>query len=203
MSLYSQNFYRLLYDWYDANHRVLPWRETDNPYYIWLSEVILQQTRVVQGMEYYHRFVSTYPTIELLASADEGEVLRLWQGLGYYSRARNLHKAAKMIVENQTAALTEDRPAAPDRRQTADADRRQTDALNSLMKSRAQDTTPALEAPDTGHQNSAGQRRALNDRARGLGENGVEDEHICQGGSGQAVTGKRGAVEFIPLRRLA
>ena len=69
-------------------------------------------------MEYYHRFVSTYPTIELLASADEGEVLRLWQGLGYYSRARNLHKAAKMIVERQTAALTEDRPAAPDRRQT-------------------------------------------------------------------------------------
>jgi hypothetical protein len=77
MSLYSQNFYRLLYDWYDANHRVLPWRETDNPYYIWLSEVILQQTRVVQGMEYYHRFVSTYPTIELLASADEGEVLKV------------------------------------------------------------------------------------------------------------------------------
>lgn len=117
MSLYSQNFYRLLYDWYDANHRVLPWRETDNPYYIWLSEVILQQTRVVQGMEYYHRFVSTYPTIELLASADEGEVLRLWQGLGYYSRARNLHKAAKMIVERQTAALTDDRPPTADRRQ--------------------------------------------------------------------------------------
>lgn len=117
MSLYSQNFYRLLYDWYDANHRVLPWRETDNPYYIWLSEVILQQTRVVQGMEYYHRFVSTYPTIDLLAAADEDEVLRLWQGLGYYSRARNLHKAAKMIVESQTAALTDDREPTADRRQ--------------------------------------------------------------------------------------
>ena len=117
MSLYSQNFYRLLYAWYDANHRVLPWRETDNPYYIWLSEVILQQTRVVQGMEYYHRFVSTYPTIDLLAAADEDEVLRLWQGLGYYSRARNLHKAAKMIVESQTAALTDDRPPTADRRQ--------------------------------------------------------------------------------------
>ena len=107
MSLYSQNFYRLLYAWYDANHRVLPWRETDNPYYIWLSEVILQQTRVAQGMEYYDRFVRTYPTIDLLAAADEDEVLRLWQGLGYYSRARNLHKAAKMIVESQTAALTD------------------------------------------------------------------------------------------------
>lgn len=117
MSLYSQNFYRLLYAWYDANHRVLPWRETDNPYYIWLSEVILQQTRVAQGMEYYHRFVSTYPTIDLLAAADEDEVLRLWQGLGYYSRARNLHKAAKMIVESQTAALTDDRAPTADRRQ--------------------------------------------------------------------------------------
>ena len=117
MTLYSQNFYRLLYAWYDANHRVLPWRETDNPYYIWLSEVILQQTRVVQGMEYYHRFVRTYPTIDLLAAADEDEVLRLWQGLGYYSRARNLHKAAKMIVESQTAALTDDRAPTADRRQ--------------------------------------------------------------------------------------
>ena len=117
MSLYSQNFYRLLYDWYDANHRVLPWRETDNPYYIWLSEVILQQTRVAQGMDYYDRFVRTYPTIDLLAAADEDEVLRLWQGLGYYSRARNLHKAAKMIVESQTAALTDDRAPTADRRQ--------------------------------------------------------------------------------------
>ena len=117
MSLYSQNFYRLLYAWYDANHRVLPWRETDNPYYIWLSEVILQQTRVAQGMDYYDRFVRTYPTIDLLAAADEDEVLRLWQGLGYYSRARNLHKAAKMIVERQTAALTDDRAPTADRRQ--------------------------------------------------------------------------------------
>ena len=100
MSLYSQKFYRLLYDWYDSNHRVLPWRETTNPYFIWLSEVILQQTRVAQGMEYYHRFVSTYPTVEQLAAAEEDEVLRLWQGLGYYSRARNLHKAAQMIASN-------------------------------------------------------------------------------------------------------
>ena len=99
MSLYSQNFYRLLYDWYESNHRVLPWRETTNPYYIWLSEIILQQTRVAQGLEYYDRFVRTFPTIEQLAAADEDEVMRLWQGLGYYSRARNLHKAAKLIVD--------------------------------------------------------------------------------------------------------
>lgn len=110
MSLYSQNFYRLLYDWYATNHRVLPWRETTNPYFIWLSEVILQQTRVVQGMDYYHRFVTTFPTVEQLAAADEDEVLRLWQGLGYYSRARNLHKAAKQIVSQPTLA---DTPAFP------------------------------------------------------------------------------------------
>jgi len=105
MSLYTQYFYRLLYDWYDSNHRVLPWRETTDPYYIWLSEVILQQTRVVQGMEYYYRFINTFPTIDLLAAADEDEVLRLWQGLGYYSRARNLHKAAKLIVANNLQIL--------------------------------------------------------------------------------------------------
>ena len=98
MSLSCQKFYQLLYNWYEINHRVLPWRETSDPYFIWLSEIILQQTRVVQGLEYYHRFVTTYPTVESLAAADEDEVLRLWQGLGYYSRARNLHKAAKMIV---------------------------------------------------------------------------------------------------------
>ena len=97
MSLLGQKFYRLLYDWYDINHRILPWRETNDPYYIWLSEVILQQTRVAQGIDYYDRFVRTYPTVDMLAAADEDEVLRLWQGLGYYSRARNLHRAARMI----------------------------------------------------------------------------------------------------------
>lgn len=93
-------FYRRLYDWYEINHRVLPWRETEDAYSIWLSEIILQQTRVAQGMEYYMRFVSRWPNVEALAAADEAEVLREWQGLGYYSRARNLHKAAKMIVES-------------------------------------------------------------------------------------------------------
>ena len=92
--------YSHLYRWYESNHRVLPWRETRDAYCIWLSEVILQQTRVAQGLEYYMRFVARWPRVEDLAAADEAEVLREWQGLGYYSRARNLHKAAKQIVES-------------------------------------------------------------------------------------------------------
>lgn len=85
--------------WYEENGRSLPWRETDNPYYIWLSEIILQQTRIEQGRDYYERFVATYPTVWDLAAADEQQVLKLWQGLGYYSRARNLHAAARYVVE--------------------------------------------------------------------------------------------------------
>ena len=92
--------YSHLYRWYESNHRVLPWRETRDAYCIWLSEVILQQTRVAQGLEYYMRFVARWPRVEDLAAADEAEVLREWQGLGYYSRARNLHKAAIQIVES-------------------------------------------------------------------------------------------------------
>ncbi len=88
-----------LLEWFSREARDLPWRRTKNPYYLWLSEVILQQTQVVQGMAYYHRFVETYPRVEDLASAEEDEVLHLWQGLGYYSRARNLRRAAQMIVE--------------------------------------------------------------------------------------------------------
>ncbi len=86
--------------WFMQEARDLPWRRTKNPYYIWLSEVILQQTQVVQGLDYYHKFTETYPRVEDLASADEDEVLKLWQGLGYYSRARNLLRSAKMIVED-------------------------------------------------------------------------------------------------------
>lgn len=83
--------------WYSQNKRDLPWRNTKNPYHIWLSEVILQQTRVNQGLPYYERFLELFPTVHHLAKADEREVLRAWQGLGYYSRARNLHKTAKII----------------------------------------------------------------------------------------------------------
>lgn len=85
--------------WYRQNKRNLPWRETKNPYLIWLSEIILQQTRVIQGKSYYSKFVNRYPEIEDLANAKEQEVLNLWQGLGYYSRARNLHFASKQVME--------------------------------------------------------------------------------------------------------
>lgn len=88
----------ILIDWYNINKRDLPWRITTNPYLIWLSEVILQQTRVDQGYAYFIKFAETYPTVELLANAEEDEVLKLWQGLGYYSRARNLHSTAKLIT---------------------------------------------------------------------------------------------------------
>lgn len=84
--------------WYNINQRDLPWRHSKNPYAIWLSEVILQQTRVAQGLPYYERFLATFPTVNDLANAHEDQVLKLWQGLGYYSRARNLHKAAKVIA---------------------------------------------------------------------------------------------------------
>ena len=88
-----------LIDWYGVNGRNLPWRRTRDPYRIWLSEVILQQTRIAQGMDYYLRFVARFPDVGALAAADEDEVLKLWQGLGYYSRARNLHAAARQVVE--------------------------------------------------------------------------------------------------------
>ena len=93
------SFSNQIISWFRENGRALPWRETRDPYAIWLSEIILQQTRIVQGLEYWERFMAQYPTVEALAAASEDEVLKLWQGLGYYSRARNLHAAAKQIVE--------------------------------------------------------------------------------------------------------
>lgn len=105
--MYNQ-FSSLLIDWYNHNKRDLPWRETSNPYLIWVSEVILQQTRVEQGLEYFYRFVNQFPTLEHLANAEEEEVLKLWQGLGYYSRARNMHKAAKLVVDNHHATFPRD-----------------------------------------------------------------------------------------------
>lgn len=86
-----------LLTWYQNSHRELPWRETHNPYYIWISEIILQQTRVEQGLSYFYRFVEKFPTISSLADATEQEVLIIWQGLGYYARARNMQFAAKQI----------------------------------------------------------------------------------------------------------
>ena len=91
-------FSDILSQWYAINKRDLPWRSTVNPYYIWLSEIILQQTRVEQGLPYYLKFIDTFPVVADLANADEDLVLKLWQGLGYYSRARNLQFSAKLIL---------------------------------------------------------------------------------------------------------
>ncbi|MDG1870874.1 MAG: A/G-specific adenine glycosylase [Flavobacterium sp.] len=92
------NFSNLLIQWYLLNKRDLPWRNTINPYHIWLSEIMLQQTRVAQGTPYFLAFTTAFPTVFDLAKADEEQVLKLWQGLGYYSRARNLHKAAQYVA---------------------------------------------------------------------------------------------------------
>ena len=93
--------------WFSLYKRELPWRSTHNPYYIWLSEIILQQTRIDQGTAYYLRFIDEFPTISDLANASEDQILKLWQGLGYYSRARNLHFTAKYILENYNGIFPE------------------------------------------------------------------------------------------------
>jgi A/G-specific adenine glycosylase len=93
------NFTQTLRHWYDENKRDLPWRNTANPYLIWLSEIILQQTRVEQGMPYYHRFAEKYPTVSAFAAATEDEILKLWQGLGYYSRGRNMLTTARLVQQ--------------------------------------------------------------------------------------------------------
>ena len=94
------HFSKEIIRWYHQNKRDLPWRSTVNPYKIWLSEIILQQTRVAQGLSYYLKFVENFPTVEHLSGANEEQVLKLWQGLGYYSRARNLHYAAKQVMHD-------------------------------------------------------------------------------------------------------
>lgn len=91
------DFARILHDWYQVHKRVLPWRETKDPYRIWVSEIILQQTRVDQGLDYYLRFIARFPDVWTLAETDESEVLKYWEGLGYYSRARNLLQAARQV----------------------------------------------------------------------------------------------------------
>lgn len=101
------DFHLLIGNWYRQNKRNLPWRNTKDPYFIWLSEIILQQTRVDQGLNYYLKFTRNYPTVEHLALASEQEVLNDWQGLGYYSRARNLHHTAKFISENLNNSFPE------------------------------------------------------------------------------------------------
>jgi len=98
--LIKLNFQKELLAWYQIHKRTLPWRSTTDAYVIWLSEIILQQTRVVQGLPYFEKFIAHFPTVTDLANAEEQEVLALWQGLGYYSRARNLHATAKIVVQD-------------------------------------------------------------------------------------------------------
>ncbi len=95
-----ENFLQNIYQWYYENRRDLPWRDSTDPYKIWISEIILQQTRVVQGISYYEKFIQRFPTVNDLAQAREDDVLRLWQGLGYYSRARNLLVAARQVIDH-------------------------------------------------------------------------------------------------------
>jgi A/G-specific adenine glycosylase len=99
------NFHKTLIKWYLHNKRDLPWRKTADPYPIWLSEIMLQQTRVAQGMPYFFAFTAAFPTVFDLANAHEEQVLKLWQGLGYYSRARNLHKTAQIVVHEMNGVF--------------------------------------------------------------------------------------------------
>ena len=103
-----KNISKVLTDWYTHNKRDLPWRETKNPYNIWVSEIILQQTRVNQGLSYYYRFIEKFPDIFTLANSEIDELLKIWQGLGYYSRARNMHTTAKLLVENYKGTFPEE-----------------------------------------------------------------------------------------------
>ena len=99
MAAAEKKFVKAISEWFESNRRDLPWRNTNDPYKIWVSEIILQQTRVDQGLPYFNRFIKKFPNVKSLASAHEDQVLRLWQGLGYYSRARNMHRCAIKILE--------------------------------------------------------------------------------------------------------
>ncbi|MEQ6121618.1 A/G-specific adenine glycosylase [Reichenbachiella sp. MALMAid0571] len=104
----SKTFSTSLINWYEINKRDLPWRDTNNPYVIWLSEIILQQTRVQQGLPYFNKFLKTFPDIEAFANASEQDILKLWQGLGYYSRARNMLVCAKEVVNEHNGQFPPD-----------------------------------------------------------------------------------------------
>ena len=99
---------RPLLDWYEKEHRILPWRLSKNPYYIWISEIMLQQTRVEAVKPYFERFITAFPKIDDVANAPEDQLLKMWEGLGYYNRVRNIQKAAKIVVENYGGKLPAD-----------------------------------------------------------------------------------------------
>src|SRR5699024_11159476 len=102
-------FRKQLLAWYDASKRDLPWRDVDDPYLIWLSEIMLQQTQVNTVKSYFKRFIRQFPTIEDLANASQEQVMMLWEGLGYYSRARNMHETARNIAENYNGEIPDSR----------------------------------------------------------------------------------------------
>ncbi len=102
-----QDFHKILNLWYQQNKRILPWRKNHEPYSVWVSEIILQQTRISQGTDYFIRFIQQFPDIRSLASASEEEILKTWQGLGYYSRARNMHAAARQIINQYNGQFPE------------------------------------------------------------------------------------------------
>ncbi len=104
----TENFTQNILAWYDAGHRALPWRETKDPYRIWISEIMLQQTRAETVIAYYERFLARYPTVHALAASLEEELLKYWEGLGYYSRARSIHKAAKLLRDEYEGRLPAD-----------------------------------------------------------------------------------------------
>lgn len=106
-----ENFSRPLVDWYEKEARPLPWREEPTPYRVWVSEIMLQQTRIEAAREYFNRFTRAFPTVEALAAAELDDVLKLWEGLGYYSRARNLHKCAKTVCETYGGVFPPDAAA--------------------------------------------------------------------------------------------
>ena len=98
--MHNTNKYQHLLNWYDLNKRILPWRKTNDPYMIWLSEVMLQQTQVSVVIPYYNDWIEKYPTVQSVAEANLDELLKFWEGLGYYSRCRNFHQASKYVVTN-------------------------------------------------------------------------------------------------------
>ena len=109
-----ENFSRPLVDWYKKEARPLPWREEPTPYRVWVSEIMLQQTRIEAAREYFNRFTRAFPTVEALAAAELDDVLKLWEGLGYYSRARNLHKCAKTVCDTYGGVFPPDAAALRD-----------------------------------------------------------------------------------------
>ena len=107
----KQTFRRLLLNWFDAHQRTLPWRSTPTPYRVWISEAMLQQTQVATVIPYFERFMKRFPDVQTLAEADSGQVLKMWEGLGYYSRARNLHRAARIICEKYHGRIPDEEQA--------------------------------------------------------------------------------------------